>query len=66
MNESETSDAYRVLVQRPKGKRPLERHTRRCEDNVKSDLKVIEWLGMYWINLKTYGASWQVLVECEN
>jgi hypothetical protein len=32
---------YRVLVGRPKGKRPLERPRRRCEDNIKMDLREI-------------------------
>jgi hypothetical protein len=30
---------YRVLVGRPEGKRPLERLRRKCEDNIKMDLK---------------------------
>jgi hypothetical protein len=29
------TDAYRVLVGRPEGKRPLGKPRRRCEDNVK-------------------------------
>jgi hypothetical protein len=32
---------YRVLVGRPEGKRPLERPRRRCEDNIKMDLREI-------------------------
>jgi hypothetical protein len=32
---------YRVLVGRPKGKRPLGRPRRRCEDNIKLDLREI-------------------------
>ena len=35
--------AYRVLVGRPQGKRPLGNSRRRWEDNVKTDLKVISW-----------------------
>jgi hypothetical protein len=31
--------AYRVLVGRPKGKRPLGRPRRRWEDNIKTDLE---------------------------
>jgi hypothetical protein len=30
--------AYRVLVGKPKGKRPLGRPRRRCEYNIKKDL----------------------------
>jgi hypothetical protein len=32
---------YRVLVRRPKGKRPLGRPRRRWEDNIKMDLREI-------------------------
>jgi hypothetical protein len=31
-------DAYGVLVWRPEGKRPLERLSRRREDNIKMDI----------------------------
>jgi hypothetical protein len=30
---------YRVLVGKPEGKRPLGRHRRRWEDNIKMDLQ---------------------------
>jgi hypothetical protein len=42
---------YRVLVGRPEGKRPLERHRRRWEDNIKMDLRVIGIDGANWIRL---------------
>ena len=34
-------DAYRVLVREPEGKRPLERPSRRWEDNIKMDLQEV-------------------------
>jgi hypothetical protein len=36
----------RVLVGNAVGKRPLERSRRRCEDNIKMDLKEIRYVGM--------------------
>jgi hypothetical protein len=36
-----TRNAYRILVGRPEGKRPLGRHRRRWEDNIKMDLREI-------------------------
>jgi hypothetical protein len=39
--------AYRVLVGRPEGKRPLGRPRRRWEDNIKTDLKEV---GIYGAN----------------
>jgi hypothetical protein len=32
-------NAYRLLVGKPEGKRPLERHRLRWEDNIKMDLR---------------------------
>jgi hypothetical protein len=42
-------DVYRVLVGRPKGKRPLQRPKCRWEDNIKMDLRetgidVVNWI----------------------
>jgi hypothetical protein len=41
--------AYRVLVGRPEGKRPLGRPRRRWEDNIKKDLREIGIDGANWI-----------------
>jgi hypothetical protein len=43
--------AYRVLVGRPEGKRPLGRPRRRWEDNIKMDLGEIGMDGANWIRL---------------
>ena len=42
----ERRGAYRVLVGKPDGKRPLGRPRPRWEDNIKMDLQVVEWGGM--------------------
>jgi hypothetical protein len=42
---------YRVLVGRPEGKRPLGRHRRRWEDNIKMELREIGIDGTNWIRL---------------
>jgi len=34
---------YGVLVGKPEGKRPLERHRRECEDDIKMDLQEVEY-----------------------
>ena len=39
----ERRGAYRVLVGKPTGKRPLERPRSRWEDNIKMDLQEVEW-----------------------
>jgi hypothetical protein len=35
--------AYKVLVTKPEGRRPLERPRLRWEDNIKTDLRQIGW-----------------------
>jgi hypothetical protein len=42
----EKRKAYRILVGKPGGKRPLERPRRRLVDNIKMDLREIGWDGM--------------------
>jgi len=42
---------YRVLVRKPEGKRPLGRHRRRWEDNIKMDLQEVGCGGMDYIEL---------------
>jgi hypothetical protein len=37
----ETRNAYRILVGKPEGKRPLGRPRRRCVNNIKMDLREI-------------------------
>jgi hypothetical protein len=44
-------NAYRILVGKPEGKRPLGRPRRRWADNIKMDLREIGWDGMDWIEL---------------
>jgi hypothetical protein len=47
----ETRTAYRILVGKPKGKRPLGKPRRRWVDNIKIDLREIGWEGVDWIDL---------------
>jgi hypothetical protein len=35
--------AYRVLVGKPEGNRPLGRPRRRWEDNIKTNIQEVEW-----------------------
>jgi hypothetical protein len=50
--------AYRVLVGKPEGKRPLGRPRHRLEDDVKMDLQVIGWgvwIVLIWLRTETHG-----------
>jgi hypothetical protein len=44
-------NAYRILVGKPEGKRPLGILRHRWVDNIKMDLTEIRWGGMDWIDL---------------
>jgi hypothetical protein len=44
-------NAYRVLVGKPEGKRPLGKSRRRWVDNIKIDLREIECSDMAWIDV---------------
>jgi hypothetical protein len=60
MNEldGEGRGAYRILVGRPEGRRPLGRPRRRWEDNIKMYLQEVEWVawtGLIWLRIGTGG-----------
>ena len=55
---------YRFLVGKPEGKRPLGRHRRRWEDNIKVDVHGSGmWGGMDWIKLAQDRDKWRTLVN---
>jgi hypothetical protein len=56
-------DAYRVLVGRPEGKRPLARTRRRWENNIKMDLAEIWIHGLNWIRLAQDRFHWWAFVS---
>ena len=55
--------AYRDLVGRPEGKRPLARPRRRWDDNIKMHLQEVGWEGMDWIDLAQDMDRWRALVN---
>jgi hypothetical protein len=58
----EKRSAYRTLVGRPEGMRPLGRPRRRWEDNIKMDLQAVGW-GMDWIELAQDRDRWRTLMN---
>jgi hypothetical protein len=58
----EKRGAYRILVGRPEGRRPLGRPRRRWEDNIKMDLQAVGW-GMVWTELAQDRDRWRALVN---
>ncbi|KAJ4443425.1 hypothetical protein ANN_05093 [Periplaneta americana] len=59
----ESTNAYRVLVGRPEGKRPLGRPRRRWEDNIKMDLREVGYDDRDWINLAQDMDQWRAYVR---
>jgi hypothetical protein len=55
--------AYRILVGRPKGRRPLGRPRRRWEDTIKIDIWEVGWEDMNWIELAQDRVSWLSVVN---
>jgi hypothetical protein len=59
----EKRKAYRILVGKPKGTRPLGRPKCRWVDNIKMDLREIGWGGIDWIDLAQDRDQWRALVN---
>jgi hypothetical protein len=56
-------NAYRVLIEKPEGKRPLGRPRRRWVDNIKMDLIEIEGDVVDWIHMAQQRDQWKALVN---
>jgi len=59
----EERGVYRVLMGKPEGKRPLRRHRRRWEDNIKMDLQEVRFEGMNWLDVAQDRDRWRALVN---
>jgi len=59
----ESIGAYRVLVGKPEGERPLGRLRRRWEDNIKTDLQDVGCGVMDWIDVAQGRDRWRALVN---
>ena len=55
-------NAYRILVRKPEGKRPLVRPRRSWEDNIKMYLKEVGCDAGYWIGLAQGRVQWHAYV----
>ena len=59
----EERGAYRVLVRKPDGKRPLGRPRRRWVDNIRMDLQEVGCGYVDWIGLAQDRDRWRKLVS---
>jgi hypothetical protein len=59
----EKRNAYRLLVGKPEGRRPLGRPGRRWVDNIRMDLGEMGWGDVDWIGLAQDRDRWRALVN---
>jgi hypothetical protein len=59
----EKRNAYRLLVGKPEGRRPLRRPRCRWVDNIRMDLVEVGWGDVDWIGLAQDRDRWRALVN---
>jgi hypothetical protein len=59
----EMRNAYKIVVGKPEGKRPLGRPRRRWEDNIIMDLTEIMWEVLDWMHLALDRDQWRALLN---
>jgi hypothetical protein len=59
----EKRNAYRLLVGKPEGKRPVGRPRHRWVDNIRTDLGEVGWGDVDWIGLAKDKNRWRALVN---
>jgi hypothetical protein len=59
----EKRNAYRLLMGKPEGRRPLGRQRHRWLDNITMDLVEVGWGDADWIGLSQDGDRWRALVN---
>jgi hypothetical protein len=59
----EKRNAYRLLVEKPEGRRPLGRPRRRWLNNIRMDLVEVGWDDEDWIGLAQDRDRWRALVN---
>jgi hypothetical protein len=61
--KGEKRNAYRLLVGKPEGKRPLGRPRRRWADNIGMDLGEVGWSDVDWIGVARNKNRWRAVVN---
>jgi hypothetical protein len=61
--QRQKGNAYRLLVGKPEGKRPLGRPRRRRVDNIRIDLGEVGWGDVDWIGVAQDRNRWRAVVN---
>jgi hypothetical protein len=56
-------NAYKILVGRSEGKRPIGKSRHRWEHNIRMDLRKIWWEGVDWMHLDQDSDQWRAVVN---
>jgi hypothetical protein len=56
-------NTYMLLMEKPEGRRPLGRKSRRWLDNIRMDHEEVEWGDVDWIGLAQDRNRWKALVN---
>jgi hypothetical protein len=59
----EMRNSYKILVEKPEGKRLLGRPGRGWEDNIRMDIREIGCEGVDWIHLAQHRDQWRAVVN---
>jgi hypothetical protein len=59
----EMRNAYKIFVGKSEGKRPPGIPRRRWEDDIRMDLRKIEWEGVGWMHLAQDRYQWRGLIN---
>jgi ribosome biogenesis protein Nip4 len=59
----EMRNTHKILVRKPRGKRPLRRPRHKQEDNIRIDLQEVGWEVVEWIHLTQNKDQWRALVN---
>jgi predicted small integral membrane protein len=59
----EIRNAYKIIIGKPKMKKPIWKFRFTCEDNIKMDLKEIGYKRLDWIKLAQGKNQWQALLN---
>jgi hypothetical protein len=59
----EKRNAYRLLVGKPEGRRPLGKPRRRWLNDIRMDFVEVGWGDVDWIGLALYRDRWRALVN---